>query len=793
MAMMRRLPLLALLAVLCIAPQAASPDAMAAGPAPDAVVPLPESLPGGFAPPPARQAGPPAAMTEAKASLATAKNAPAVLKMLKLKLSEDQKRFLDENRFLLVPKRSTAYAGRYDFDNCAFQESFDEMLGMFDQVCGESSIMLRRPENARFVGPDIVLHAMAKYFENALEHLEKTELLPLLTRFVAELRAQALAQAKASDGPLAGHLETVAAQLTVPLVLLETVKPAKAQATGAPPRGGDAPDAADALDAALTRLAGLKKDFPPQTAARLEAELRLVHGAKAVETSPLFGGYDPTRKTDYTQYRPRGHYAKNSRLRGYFRAMMYLGRNGWPLAAPDGMTDALLVARLLAAPGSDGQPLAASWRRLMDVTGFFAGLPDDTDYAALRGFLLAVLGRDGLSLADAVDPAVLAALGGRLDPLPAPRIHTDVLVDPANGEKTKQELLDASRSLRLLGQRFSPDAWILSRLTAGQENAGLRLPSMPTGLFVPAALGNAAARAALPQFLAGPGQGFSQAEVAAFMGRLDATAKSLAALGDADWYGSLAGAWLHVLATLKTGYGQGWPAYMQSGKFPAKRLESFMGSFTELKHATVLYAKQNLAEAGDGEEEGKPPPAPKGFVEPDPAFWSAMLRLVDTAVAGFTRYGLLPDEVEEYGRLAMFRRDIAFYADLAGKELANKAISADDYERLRVTGLSYVNRPFEDVILEPDQCKSALTADIHTDAVAGQVLYEATAEPYVMLVLVGNEQSPRLTVGTAFNQYEFTRPLAAGRLTDAAWQAGVYARPPKLPVKNGWYKDLLAQ
>ena len=75
----------------------------------------------------------------------------------------------------------------------------------------------------------------------------------------------------------------------------------------------------------------------------------------------------------------------------------------------------------------------------------------------------------------------------------------------------------------------------------------------------------------------------------------------------------------------------------------------------------------------------------------------------------------------------------------------------------------------------------------------GQVLYEGTAEPYVMLALVGNEASPRLVVGTAFNHYEFARPLAEGRLTDQVWQTGVYAKPPKLPPKNAWYKGLLVQ
>jgi hypothetical protein len=789
---LRRLsPILALLTVLFPLSALAAPST-----AKDAALALPPAKAAGFAAPaPPQAAAPAAAMVEDQASLGTASNAQAVLTMLKIDLSPDQQRFLEANTFLLVPKRDTVYAGQYDFGNCAYQESYDEMLGMFDQICGDADPMGRLPQNTRFVGPDVVLHAMGKYFENALEYLEKTELAPRLARFVAELRARALVHKNAASGELANRLETVAAQLTVPLVLLENVKPVKAAPANDTPRSEDVPDKADTLASALKRLKPLTKDFPPQTAARLEAEIKLVYAAKDLEVSPLFGGYDPegVLRTDYSQYLPRGHYAKNSLLRGYFRAMMFLGRTGWPLEKPAGLADALLVVRLEAEPGRDGKPLTDSWRRIMDVTGFFAGMPDDTDYTALRELTVRVLGRDSLSLAEAVDPAVLGKLGARLDELPRPRLLADVLADPAIGEKTKKQLLDQTRSFRLFGQRFSPDAWILSRLTAGREKTDLRLPSMPTALFVPAALGNATARDCAAAVLAGPGQGFSPAEVAAFLGRLDATAKDLARIPDPGWYASLASAWLRVLSSLNAAHGQGWPAYMQSPPFPAKRLETILGSYTELKHATLLYAKQNYAEAGSGEEEGTPPPVPKGFVEPDPAFWAAMLRLVDTAMAGFSYYKLLPEELEEYGRLASFRKDMAFYAALAAKELANEPISETDYERLRTGGLSYMTRPFAEVVLEPDQCKSGLTADIHTDAVTGQVLYEATAEPYVMLVLVGNEGSPRLTVGTAYNHYEFARPLADGRLTDQAWQADAYAKPPRLPEKNGWYTGLMVK
>ncbi|MFU2208248.1 DUF3160 domain-containing protein [Solidesulfovibrio sp. C21] len=739
------------------------------------------------------------AIQETLPSLENAQNAQAVLSFLKINLTPDQKRFLNANKFLLVPKRDTIF-GQNDHDAAPFSLNgydYDEMLGLFDRLGGDGSPLNRKPENTKFVGPDVVLHAMGKYFENALEYLEKTELAPLLTRFVAALRDRALAHRKTASGALANHLETVAAQLTVPLVLLENVKAKTPPKAGEMPVYGDdeVPDNIDTPAAALKRLAVLSKPFSPPTVAALQTELRRIYEAEGMAPSPLFRSYDPEGrlKADYTQYKPRGHYAKNSRLRGYFRAMMFLGRMGWPLGTPAGLSDALIVTELLDEPGKDGKPLSASWKRLMDVTGFFAGLPDDTDYEALRAFVLKALGQKKLSLADAVNPKMLGKLAGRLDELPTPRILSDILVDPSIPKTTKEATLAQLKNFRLFGQRFSPDAWILSRLTAGQEQTDVRLPSMPSALFVPAALGNATAREFTAAFLAGPGQNFSPDEVTAFLGRLDATAKGLASLPEKSWSDSLAAAWLHVLSTLKTNHGPGWPAYMQSPPFPAKRIETILGSYTELKHATVLYAKQNYAESGDGGEEGTPPPVPKGFVEPAPDFWAAMGKLIGTVKAGFAHYKLLPAELEEYGRLSEFNDLLAFYGSLAAKEMANQPLSEEEYEKLRTQGLGFMSAPFEMVILTEDQYRSGLTADIHTDAVTGQVLYEATGMPYVMLVLVGNENSPRLTVGTAYNQYEFARPLSEGRLTDEAWRADAYARPPRLPAKNAWYKDLDTQ
>ncbi len=85
--------------------------------------------------------------------------------------------------------------------------------------------------------------------------------------------------------------------------------------------------------------------------------------------------------------------------------------------------------------------------------------------------------------------------------LQGPRILSEVIIDPSVFTSTKEQLLEATKGFRIFGQRFTFDAWILSRLTAGQEKTPLRLPSMPSALFVPAALGDKTARDFADQYL----------------------------------------------------------------------------------------------------------------------------------------------------------------------------------------------------------------------------------------------------------------------------------------------------
>src|SRR5207249_6647869 len=83
-------------------------------------------------------------------------------------------------------------------------------------------------------------------------------------------------------------------------------------------------------------------------------------------------------------------------------------------------------------------------------------------------------------------------------------------------------------------------------------------------------------------------------EISGFMSRLDTKSSELRKIKPEEWAGSLGSARLDLLSTLTHPCNDApYPAYMRSPVFPDKQIQTFLGSYTELKHDTLLYAKQS--------------------------------------------------------------------------------------------------------------------------------------------------------------------------------------------------------
>ncbi len=718
-------------------------------------------------------------------TLSAASNRREVLSFLGATLSDAESSYLEKNKFLLLPVDRTSLASTTKSVN------FDGMLKAFDSIQGSGLVWERKPENAKLVNPDLVLHAYHRFFEQSLEQLEKTDLHATLSDFLNGMVEGSLELAKSPDVETKERGQWISAQLITAQILLanSVAKPDFFPTPDEETKWTDSENSSDSYENAEKMVPEKAKALSADMQERIKEELKLIYAASGVAKSPLFNQYKTDIFADYTQYTPRSHYTKSSVLRSYFRTMMYLGRNSYFLKEDIGVRDATLVTSLLDRKPSLGLTPREHWNKIMEITGFYAGQSDDLTLKEWDAYVSEILKKK----ADQAKASDMAALGANISKLRLPKVLSDVIVNPDVLGKTKEDLLRDTLAVRVFGQRFTFDAWVLNQLTAGDEMTKPKLPSTPSALFVNAALGGARAELHIPRFLKESAQ-FTDEESAALIEKMHGLRDSLMNVGTGEWFSSLGTAWTYVLSSLTGTFGKGYPAYMQSAPFADKQIESFLGSYTELKHDTLLYAKQSYAELGaGGPDEKTPPPVPKGFIEPNLPFWNRILQLVAKQKELFTRLNLLADTNAPY-RLQQFEDTVAFFASLAQKQLAGTPLTEEEYERLRTTPIAYIADPIDmSVIPDEESGKTELIADIHTDAKKGQILYEATGRPYVMLALVGNESSPRLAIGMAFNHYEFTAPLGGNRLTDEDWKNTVYNKPQNLPAKNFWYDSLLAK
>jgi hypothetical protein len=235
--------------------------------------------------------------------------------------------------------------------------------------------------------------------------------------------------------------------------------------------------------------------------------------------------------------------------------------------------------------------------------------------------------------------------------------------------------------------------------------------------------------------------------------------------------------------------------FMLGAPWQYKSLNTAGASWTELKHDTILYAEQSEAEMGGGDEFTIPPyvpPPPKGYVEPNPAFFHQLTDSVDNMLLSMRGADGLTDEYVD--KFTTFR-DLAHRAEaIAQEEVFGQPISPDDYDWIRTLRLSF-DKPLllprgSDEIKAPSQLQMALVADVATDGVDGLVLEEGIGTPQRIIVLVKDAfGGTRLTVGYVYSWYEFP---SNKRWSDSEWKKMIYGGDEKARQQQGirppsWY------
>jgi hypothetical protein len=207
---------------------------------------------------------------------------------------------------------------------------------------------------------------------------------------------------------------------------------------------------------------------------------------------------------------------------------------------------------------------------------------------------------------------------------------------------------------------------------------------------------------------------------------------------------------------------------MQTQAWTRKDLATALSSWTELKHDTILYSKQVMAEMGGGPSENPP----HGYVEPNPEAFARLLALAQMTRSGLQQRNLL--DATTQANLDDLIDELTFFVDISQRELNGGSISDDDYWRIQYYGgwleamtiASADSDATEGRNYLEDQ-KSPVVADVATGI--GRVLEEGVGYPTSIYVVLPDEPY-RVAVGAVYTYYEFQVPPDQ-RMTDEAWRA----------------------
>jgi hypothetical protein len=522
---------------------------------------------------------------------------------------------------------------------------------------------------------------------------------------------------------------------------------------------------------------------PGAIAEKVEWELENItaHGGFAI--SPLFNDdeilnsslesamYNPDAVIeDYSQYKPRGHYTRSELLKKYFKGIMWYGRIPFLLRNESLTVGAIMMVEDLQTASHNGKA-TDHWDRIYDVTEKFVGESDDLSHKDYGGVIQTVFG-DEAADDELKDHDLLEEFRIKASKLKKPLIlggYARILF--YNG--TDESMENFTQSYRLMGQRYIPDSYIFTNMVATEKNlmgytGGSEWPltcvrsgagpirGFPRGLDFMAVLGNEAAKEVIVQ------EGDDQ-----FGGYYDARNELESEFNNLtydNWTKNMYMGWLYSLDSLNDPVeGEEYPGFMTDEDWEYVKLNTNLASWAELRHDTILYAKQSYTAGADGGP--AEPPSDEGYVEPVVELWERLTALTEDTKLLLSNEGVLSEARSD--DLDSFIDVLTRLKEISEKELNGEELSGSDYGYIRNFG-----GRLEDLTgsASSDGKDTTMIADVHTDVNSEECLEEGVGYiQYVMVQVQTANGTWAAMAGPVFSYYEFRQPMA-DRLTDEEWK-----------------------
>ncbi|NLK46815.1 MAG: DUF3160 domain-containing protein [Treponema sp.] len=651
-----------------------------------------------------------------------------------------------------------------------------------------------------FITTDLFAHTQHLIFDEMLQHIEETafkdKLINICDSYIAKLSdlyEQTIDTAenigKKNTDSVAENSIVISSDETIEKAILY-FKTARALLELAPKKEINEPEKA------VDRFAVFAK-YPES----VKKEIELMESASGLAYSSVFSFSDGTKyKEDYSQYKPRGHYTKNERLKSYFRAMMWFGRINFSIADPNSLKNeqnkrlsesqilALRmtpIAILITDITSKDEHLFETWRNLFEPITALIGKSDDLSFLEV----IPLWQEQNVSnvttwITDTKNIIKFAETArNKLEP-PAIAGNSLFYANQYEGNQTDAKNIKQAMGWRLFGQRFTYDSWIHHKVSAPR----LITREMVSGLDIMKALGSNTADLYLrDEYDKHPNLKSTLNEFEEFFAKKDET------FWTNNYYNMVL---FEAAAQSRFEPGSGF-YFTETPKWAIKAMLSSHGTWAELRHDTLLYVKQSYSEKG-GNGDCEPTyraeklPQTVHYIEPNIPFFQGYKLANILLKQTYQRFGLLDNNAESTLNALNEIADKAL--QIATLELNDQPVPEEQLAWIPTIPAEFAKHimiyqshfGYSD---SNDQFKMAVIADVFTNAEIGLVLETGVGIPYRIYVALNDGQGgKRIAVGYTFSYFEFPHPMD-DRLTDEIWRETVYSGQSLEAFKPFWCQN----
>lgn len=436
---------------------------------------------------------------------------------------------------------------------------------------------------------------------------------------------------------------------------------------------------------------------------------------------------------DYSQFKVRGNYTKNENLKKYFKVNMLYSQELVHLENPDESInlEALKQAILISRTMLKDETSFKLWQDIYKPISFLVENTEDTTPIDIYKSISTATKENTIEavLADNVVNAVADEIKNKENPKIKP---------------------DSGKVFAFLPQRAVVDNTWLQNLVDTRPQSQRPVVS---GVDLMALLGNSLAeRLTLTNE--------DNLKWDEFKEKYEETKAMVDARTDKEEKANIYRTWLWVLKAFNNEYGEGYPDFMKSEKWQYKDLNTALASWAQLKHDTILYAKEFGAEMG-----GYDPVEVKHYVEPNVNLYRRVKYLVGLTMDADEKYSLLNETQRD--RLKDFDNMLEFLIKVSLEELKDETTSDEDNERLSVIGgeMENIFMAFNDgggdFEIAPRDRDTANVADIQmigsnvVNKPAGSFLEVGSGRFSTIYVVYRLNGKYYLGSGSVMNYYEF--------------------------------------